>query len=91
MIRSYFRDIINDHKTKGEWSVHSGNVVIDYKTQGERKIQLTMTISFISCKDSDEIRTMHANSNNIEIMIGNEIDEIIENFFNLFCKSIKKD
>ena len=39
MIRSYLRDIINDHKTQGEWDVHSGNEVIDYKTQGKWKIQ----------------------------------------------------
>ena len=33
MIRPYLRDIINDHKTQGEWKVYSGNAVIDYKTQ----------------------------------------------------------
>ena len=32
MIRPYLRDITNDHKTKGEWDVPSGNTVIDYKT-----------------------------------------------------------
>ena len=36
---------------------------IDYKTHGEWKIQLTMVINFMSSKDSDEIRTMHAKSN----------------------------
>ena len=40
MTRPYLRDIINDHKTQGEWKVHSGNEVTDYKTQGEWKIQL---------------------------------------------------
>ena len=35
MIRPYLSDTINDHKTLGEWKVHSGNTVIDYKTQGE--------------------------------------------------------
>ena len=31
-------------------------------------------------------------SHNIEIMTGNETDEIIKkNFLNLFCKNIKKD
>ena len=30
----------------------------------------------MSSKDSDETRTMHTKNNNIEIMIGNEIDEI---------------
>ena len=33
MIRPYLRDIINDHKTRGEWEVYLGNAAIDYKTQ----------------------------------------------------------
>ena len=81
MIRSYLSDIINDHKNQGEWKVHSGNTVIDYKTQGEWKIWLTMVINFIYSEDSDEIRTMHTNSNNIDIMMGNETVEIIEELF----------
>ena len=36
-----------------------------------------MTINFMSSKDSDETRTMHTKSNNIEIMTGNETDKII--------------
>ena len=40
-----------------------------------------MIINFISSKDSDEIRTMHTKSNNIEIMMDNETDEIIEELF----------
>ena len=40
-----------------------------------------MVINFISFKDSDEIRTMRTKSNNIEIMMGNETDEIIEELF----------
>ena len=72
MIRPYLRDIKNDHKTQGEWKVHSGNTVIDYKTHGEWKIQLPVTINFIPSKDSDEIRTMPTKINNIEILMGNE-------------------
>ena len=81
MIRSYLRDMINDHKTQGEWKVHSGNTIIDYKTQGEWKIQLTMIINLISSKDSGEICTTHTKSNNIEIIVDNETDEIIEELF----------
>ena len=77
MIRPYLRDVINEE----EWKLHSGNTIIDYKTQGEWKSQLTMIINFISSKDSDEIRTMHTKSNNIEIMMDNETDEIIEELF----------
>ena len=40
-----------------------------------------MTISFIFSKDSDVIRTMHRKSNNIEIMMSNETNEIIEEVF----------
>ena len=40
-----------------------------------------MAISFMSSKDSDETRTMHTKSNNVEIMIGNEADEIIRELF----------
>ena len=39
-----------------------------------------MIINFISSNDSDEINTMRRKSNNIEIMMGNETDEIIEEF-----------
>ena len=41
-----------------------------------------MSINFISSKDSDESCTMHAKSNNIEIMMGNETDGIIKKHFN---------
>ena len=59
--------MINNHKTKEVLKVHSRNKVIDYETTlGEWKIQLTMTINFVSSKDdSDEIRTMHTKSDNI--------------------------
>ena len=56
------------------------NKMNDHKNQGEQKIQLTMVINFISSKDSDEIRTMRSKSNNIEIIMGNETDEIIKEF-----------
>ena len=88
MIRPYLNDIINDHKTHEVLKVHSGNKVIDYETTlGEWKIQLLMTISFVSSKDSDGIRTIHTKSDNIYIMMGYETDEIIEELFeSLFPK-----
>ena len=47
------------------------------QTQTEWKIQLTMEINFISSEGSSETCTMHTKSDNIEIMIENETDEII--------------
>ena len=66
-IRFYLSDMINDVKTEGEW-----------------KIELTMKISFMSSQDSKNSnetstkRLMPTKSSNIEIMIGNETDEIFK-------------
>ena len=58
------------------------DMINDQKTQGEWKIQLIMTINFISSKpDSNETRIMHAKSDNIEIMIGMRL---LKDFLNLF-------
>ena len=45
------------------------------------KIQLIMSINSISFKYSDETRSMLTNSDNIEIMMGGETDDIIEERF----------
>ena len=69
MIRPYLSDMINDHKTQGEW-----------------KIQLTMSIKFMSSKDSEETRTMHTKSHNVEVMMGSKTVEIIEELFKSFLQ-----
>ena len=66
------------------------NVINDHKTQGEWKIQLTTAINFNSSKDSNETRTMQSKGNNIEIMKGYEIDEIIEEFFESFLQKYQE-
>ena len=56
------------------------NMINNYKSKGEWKIQLAAEINFTSLKpDSDETRIMHTKSDNTEIMIGY-----------LFCRDIKK-
>ena len=62
-------------------SPYLSDMTDDHKTQSEWKIQLTVQISYISSKDSEETRTMHSNSCNIEIIKGNETDETIEKLF----------
>ena len=49
-----------------------------------------MAINFISSKDSDEIRTMHTKSNNVEIMMGSETDEIIEELYESLLQLYQK-
>ena len=57
----------------------------------EWKIQLIMIINFISSKDSDELHTMLTKSNNTEIMMGNETDEIIKELFeSLYQKGLEE-
>ena len=88
IIRPYLSNIINDHKTQDEWAIYSSNTIIKHKTQSEWKIHFTMAINFISSKKySDEICTIYTKSNNVEIMMGSETDEIIEEIFkSLFQK-----
>ena len=66
------------------------NIVNYHKTQDEWNIQLTVEINSLLSKDSNEIRTMHSKSDNIEIMIGNETDEIIEDFFESLLQKYRK-
>ena len=49
-----------------------------------------MAINFISSKDSDETRTTHAKSNNVEIMMGSDTDEVIEDLFEFFLQKYQE-
>ena len=49
-----------------------------------------MAINFISSKVSDETRTMHTKSNNVEIMVGNETNEIIKDLFESFLEKYRE-
>ena len=84
MITPYLRDEINDQKAHGKLKVHSSNEVVDYETEGEWKIQLPMEINFVSSKGSDEIRIMPTKSDNIDIIMGSETNDIIEEL----CESL---
>ena len=54
------------------------DIIYNHKTQKEWKIQLTIAINFISCKDYNETSTMPTKSDNREIMAGSETDELFE-------------
>ena len=70
LIEKYLRELINYYKNKGEW-----------------KIQLIAEINFISLKTgSDETRINHTRSDNIEITIGDNNDDIIEELFRSFIQ-----
>ena len=72
LIEKYLRELINYYKSKGEW-----------------KLQLIAEINFISLKPgSDETRIMHTRSDNIEIMIGDDNVDIIEELLRSFSQKI---
>ena len=70
LIEPYLADMINDYKSKGEW-----------------KIQLTAEINFTSLKpDSNDTRIMHTKSDNKEIMIGSDTNDVIKEPFKSFLQ-----
>ena len=65
MIEPYLRELINDHKNKGEWKI-------------QLTAQINF-ISLIP--GSDETHVMHTRSANEEFMNGSDTDEIIKELF----------
>ena len=66
-------------------------MVNDKKEHGEWKIQLVMKIIFIFSKNFIETRDMHSKSDNFEIMIGANTNEIIKNLFDSLLQRYQKD
>ena len=67
-------------------------MINDHKAQfGELKIQLSVSIKFISSKDFNETLIMHTWSDNIEIMMGTETDDIIDKRFKSLLQEYQKD
>ena len=75
LIEKYLRELISYYKNKGEW-----------------KVQLIAEINFISLKlGPDETRIMHTRSDNIEITIGDDNDDIIEELFKSFIQKYEEN
>ena len=65
LIEKCLKELIEECKLKGEW-----------------KVQLTIEVNFILLKPgSDETRIMYTRSDNVEIMFGDNNDDIIEQLF----------
>ena len=77
-IMPYLSDLINDHKAIRNESK-------------EWKIQINMHVNFISSNDTGEIRTIFVWSDNEEIRLGNETDDIIKGLINSFLNNYQKE
>ena len=60
------------------------DMINNHKTHEEWKIQLTVRITFISSLNTIEVCIMNSKSDNIEIMVGIETDDIINKFLKSF-------
>ena len=77
-IMPYLSDLINDHKT-------------NENNSNEWKIQINMHVNFVSSNDTGEIRTIFVWSDNEEIRLGNETDDIIKGLINSFLNNYQKE
>ena len=57
-------------------------MINNLKTSDTWKIQLAIANNFISSKDNGEEQLMHSKSDDIEILINDEEDEVIEELLN---------
>ena len=75
LIETYLRELIEEYKLKGEW-----------------KVQLTREVNFISLKPgSDETCIMYTRSDDIEIMFGDDNEDIIEQLFESLLKKYEEN
>ena len=65
-------------------------MIDNHKAHSECKLQLMKQITFVSSLDTNEFCTMYIQSDNIEILIGNETDDIINDLFESLFKYKKR-
>ena len=66
------------------------DLINDHKSN-EWKIQLNMHVNFNSSKDAGETRTMYVWSDNEEIRLGNDTDDIIKELFQSFLNNYQQE
>ena len=62
------------------------DMIDDYKSKGEWKIQITMRTIFISFIDKNETQVMYTKRDNIKIMNGTDTSDAIKELINSFAK-----
>ena len=75
MIIPYLAELINKKKNNSS----------------EHKIQLSMGINFMSITDKEKIRTFYVKSDNKEIILGNDTNNIINELIESFLSNYQKE
>ena len=57
------------------------NIIIDLQNSDTWKIQLTITINFISSKDAEEELVMHSSSDNINFIPYSDANDVVDKLF----------
>ena len=69
------------------------DMIDDYKSKGEWKIQIVMRIIFVSFIDNNETQVMHTKSDNVKIMNGTDtsdaINELIDSFTKIYQEGVE--
>ena len=78
MIKPYLSDLINENK-----AIETSS--------NEWKIQINMHVNFVSSNDTGEIRTIFVWSDNEEIRLGNETDDIVKRLISSFLNNYQKE
>ena len=79
MIMPYLRNLIHDHK------------IAETRSKVVNLIQMSMHVNFISSKDAEQTRTIYLQSDNENIMWGNETDDIIKELFESSLDNYQKE
>ena len=77
MIKPYLSNLINENK-----AIENNS--------NEWKIQINMHVNFVSSNDTGEIRAIFVWSDNEEMMLGNETDDVIKGLINSFLNNYQK-
>ena len=59
------------------------NIIINLQNSDAWKIQLTITINFISLKEVEKERVIHSRSGNITFTSYNDVNEVVDELFEL--------
>ena len=62
------------------------DMIDDYKSKGEWKIQITIRILFLSFMDKNETQVMHTKSDNVKIMNSTDTSDAINELIDSFMK-----
>ena len=66
------------------------DMIDDYKSKGEWKIQIVMGMIFVFFVDRNETQVMHTKSDSIKILNGIDTSDAINELIDSFTEDIKK-